>query len=58
LLADGRSSSLGGPRQRATLVILLFHANRVVSVDRLAADHYAGAPPVSSSELREHTKEP
>jgi DNA-binding SARP family transcriptional activator len=48
VLADGRSISLGGPRQRATLAILLLHANRVVSVDRLADDLYAGAPPVTA----------
>jgi DNA-binding SARP family transcriptional activator len=39
---------LGGPRQRATLAILLLSANRVVSIDRLADDLYAGAPPVSA----------
>jgi DNA-binding SARP family transcriptional activator len=39
---------LGGPRQRATLAILLLHANRVVSVDRLADDLYAGAAPVTA----------
>lgn len=39
---------LGGPKQRATLAILLLHANRVVSVDRLADDLYAGAPPVTA----------
>jgi len=37
---------LGGPRQRATLAILLLHANRVVPVERLADDLYAGRPPV------------
>jgi hypothetical protein len=35
---------LGGPKQRATLAILLLNANRVVSIDRLADDLYAGAP--------------
>ena len=39
---------LGGPKQRATLAILLLSANRVVSVDRLAEDLYAGAPPVTA----------
>jgi DNA-binding SARP family transcriptional activator len=28
--ADGERVQLGGPRQRATLAILLLHANRVV----------------------------
>jgi DNA-binding SARP family transcriptional activator len=39
---------LGGPRQRATLAILLLNANRVVPVERLADDLYAGRPPVSA----------
>jgi DNA-binding SARP family transcriptional activator len=30
--------SLGGPKQRATLAILLLAANRVVPVERLADD--------------------
>jgi DNA-binding SARP family transcriptional activator len=44
----GRSVRLGGPKQRATLAILLLNANRVVSVERLADDLYAGAPPVTA----------
>ena len=44
---DG-SIRLGGPRQRATLAILLLEANRVVSVERLAEDLYAGAAPVTA----------
>ena len=48
-VADGRRViALGGPRQRATLAILLLNANRVVSVERLADDLYAGAPPVTA----------
>jgi DNA-binding SARP family transcriptional activator len=39
---------LGGPKQRATLAILLLHANRVVSVERLADDLYSGATPVTA----------
>jgi DNA-binding SARP family transcriptional activator len=39
---------LGGAKQRATLAILLLHANRVVGVERLADDLYAGAPPVTA----------
>jgi DNA-binding SARP family transcriptional activator len=39
---------LGGPKQRGTLAILLLNANRVVSVDRLAEDLYAGAAPVTA----------
>lgn len=40
--------ALGGPRQRATLAILLLSVNRVVSVDQLADDLYAGAAPVTA----------
>lgn len=48
-VADGgRLVALGGPKQRATLAILLLSANRVVSVERLADDLYAGAPPVTA----------
>ena len=45
---DGRPVHLGGPKQRAALAILLLSANRVVSVERLADDLYAGAPPVTA----------
>jgi DNA-binding SARP family transcriptional activator len=70
VVAEQGSLRLGGPKQRATLAILLLNANRVVSVDRLADDLYAGAAPVTAvtqvqrqiSELRkllgaEHTIE-
>jgi DNA-binding SARP family transcriptional activator len=39
---------LGGPKQRATLAILLLNANRVVSIDRLADELYAGAAPATA----------
>lgn len=39
---------LGGPKQRATLAILLLNANRVVSVDEIADGLYAGAPPATA----------
>jgi DNA-binding SARP family transcriptional activator len=39
---------LGGLKQRATLAILLLSANRIVSVERLADDLYAGAPPTTA----------
>jgi DNA-binding SARP family transcriptional activator len=45
---DGRVVQLGGPKQRAALAILLLTANRVVSVERLADDLYAGSPPVTA----------
>ena len=48
VVAEGGPVRLGGPKQRATLAILLLHANRVVSVERLADDLYAGAAPVTA----------
>ena len=42
---SGRAVPLGGPRQRAVLALLLLEANRVVSMDRLAEDLWAGHPP-------------
>jgi DNA-binding SARP family transcriptional activator len=39
---------LGGPKQRATLAILLLSPNRVVPVERLADNLYAGAAPVTA----------
>jgi len=48
-VVDGeRPVQLGGPKQRATLAILLLNANRVISVERLAEDLYAGAPPITA----------
>ena len=41
----GRAVPLGGPRQRAVLALLLLEPNRVVSLDRLAEDVWAGHPP-------------
>jgi len=48
VVGDHGPVALGGPRQRATLAILLLHANRVVSIERLADDLYAGEPPVTA----------
>jgi DNA-binding SARP family transcriptional activator len=48
VLAGDRPVRLGGRKQRAALAILLLSANRVVSVERLADDLYAGAPPVTA----------
>ena len=64
--SDGTPIRLGGPKQRATLAILLLSANRVVPVERLADDLYAGAAPVTAvtqvqrqiSELRKVLREP
>jgi DNA-binding SARP family transcriptional activator len=48
VVGDSGPLRLGGPKQRATLAILVLNANRVVSIDRLADDLYAGAPPVTA----------
>jgi DNA-binding SARP family transcriptional activator len=45
---DGGVIRLGGPKQRATLAILLLDANRVLPVERLADELYAGAAPVTA----------
>jgi YVTN family beta-propeller protein len=45
VLRSGRAVPLGGPRQRAVLALLLLEANRVVSMDRLGEDVWAGHPP-------------
>jgi DNA-binding SARP family transcriptional activator len=47
-VAENGAVRLGGPKQRATLAILLLNANRVVSVERLADDLYWGTPPVTA----------
>jgi DNA-binding SARP family transcriptional activator len=48
VVGDDGPIRLGGARQRATLAILLLSANRVVPVERLADELYAGRPPVSA----------
>src|SRR3954453_23920676 len=48
VFADGRPVALGGPKQRDALTILLLNANPVVSVEQLADDLSAGAPPVTA----------
>ena len=47
-IGDDGPVRLGGPRQRATLALLLLHANRVVPIERLADELYAGRPPVTA----------
>jgi WD40 repeat protein/DNA-binding SARP family transcriptional activator len=47
--------SIGGPRQRRLVAMLLIHRNAVVSVDRLADAVFAGAPtPAASTTLRSY----
>jgi DNA-binding SARP family transcriptional activator len=48
VVGDHGPIRLGGPKQRATLAILLLNASRVVSVERLADDLYSGAAPVTA----------
>jgi YVTN family beta-propeller protein len=45
VLRAGRAVPLGGSRQRAVLALLLFEANRAVSMDRLGEDVWDGHPP-------------
>ena len=44
VVRDGSEVSVGGPRQRRLLAILLIHRNSVVSIDRLADAVFAGQP--------------
>ncbi|MCO6005502.1 winged helix-turn-helix domain-containing protein [Actinoallomurus purpureus] len=43
--ADGEVTPVGGPRPRALLVMLLLHAGRVVTVERLVDGQYGDEPP-------------
>jgi YVTN family beta-propeller protein len=45
VIEDGRPLPLGGPKQRALLAILLLHANRSVSRDRLIDGIWGEQPP-------------
>jgi class 3 adenylate cyclase len=44
-----RVLSVGGPRHRALLGLLLLHANEVVPAERLIEDLYGGSPPPTAS---------
>ncbi|MEU5696781.1 BTAD domain-containing putative transcriptional regulator [Actinosynnema sp. NPDC020468] len=46
--ADGRAVSVGGPRPRAVLVMLLLEPGRVVGVERLVVGQYADDPPADA----------
>jgi WD40 repeat protein/DNA-binding SARP family transcriptional activator len=46
---NGDEVSIGGPRQRRLVAMLLIHRNAVVSVDRLAEAVFAGAPTSAAS---------
>ena len=45
---NGDRLSLGGPKQRALLAILLLRADRVVSRDRLIEELWAEDPPAAA----------
>ena len=45
----GRSVALGGLKQRSLLAILLLHANELVSTDRLHAELWGDAAPVTAA---------
>src|SRR4051812_21782288 len=45
---DGAEVALGGRTQRAVLALLLLEADRVVSIDRIADELYAGDAPASA----------
>src|SRR5206468_4073033 len=49
VIGDGRPVPLAGASQRALLVLLLLHANEVVSTDRLIDELWMGEPPGSGA---------
>src|SRR4051794_40907746 len=48
LRSAGRLVSLGAPKRRALVVVLLLNANRVVSMDRLIDALWGSEPPASA----------
>ena len=55
IIDDGDEVSIGGPRQRRLVAMLLIHRNSVVSVDRLTDAVFAGEPtPGASTTLRSY----
>jgi DNA-binding SARP family transcriptional activator len=50
-LDEGRPLSLGGPRQRAVLAVLLLHANEVVPASRLIDDVWGDEPPETAANI-------
>jgi DNA-binding SARP family transcriptional activator len=52
---DGDDLSVGGPRQRRLVAMLLVHRNSVVSADRLSEAVFAGEPtPGAHTTLRSY----
>src|SRR5215210_4234535 len=51
IVEHGRVLELGSARQRALLVVLLLHANEVVSVDRLIDELWGRSPPATAGKI-------
>ena len=51
VLEDGRSLALGGPKQRALLVLLVLHRGEAVSTDRLMDELWGEQPPASAHKI-------
>lgn len=49
MVEGGRALTLGGPRQRALLALMLARANQVVSADRLVDELWGERPPPSAA---------
>jgi predicted ATPase/DNA-binding SARP family transcriptional activator/class 3 adenylate cyclase len=47
--AEGRQLPLGGAKQRTLLALLLLHAGKVVTIDRLLEELWAGDPPKAAA---------
>src|SRR3982751_1295627 len=46
---EGREVSLGGPKPRALLALLLLHGNEVVPADRLIDELWGERPPLTAA---------
>ena len=51
VVEDGRTAALGGPRQRAVLVVLLTRAGQTVPASRLIDDVWEEAPPAAAANV-------
>src|SRR2546421_12307328 len=49
VLRDGQAVEVGATKQRALLAVLLIHANRVVSIDRLVDDLWGAEAPARAT---------
>jgi DNA-binding SARP family transcriptional activator len=48
-LDEGRAVALGGNKQRALLAVLLLHANKTLSTDRLIDELWGERPPATAA---------